>query len=349
MPLVYLKMEKLGMRNDPLYGRIKGIYRNAWVLNQRLLASAKAIANECAKRNAPIVFLKGLSMLTDVYSNLGARFTGDADLFSIPEHAPEIVQTMRALGWRYSKPWMPDINNPSVAMYQVTKSTDFVNDRNVPIDMHWNIFGLYHHANPWDIFLLRKNISTLAFTREYWKDAVPLADASIPAKRLSNEDMLIHVMVHGAEGSVRKALRWVTDAAAIIETFPIDWSRMLERAKRFGLHLELAVGFRYLNERMHVAIPDAFLDKLYAIPYTKRQRREFKRRGNLTGGERFSPANNLLMFWYAYWVYEPRGRFPKTPFGYLWYTATCLGVRRPKMFGYILGKYWKKLVRSIAA
>lgn len=347
LPLVHIRMRTLGMQSDPLYGKIKGVYKNAWVRNQQLLGLTRNIAAECEQQHIPIMLLKGLALLLDVYQDMGARFTGDADIAVNPNNAQKVVATMQNLGWHYQKPWMPDGNNPVPSMYQVSKSTDFDNHQGTIIDMHWNIFGLYHHVRPLDILLLRKNIPSIAFQDIAWKHAVPLQHSNFTAVRLCNEDMLIHIIIHGSENGEQRTFRWVTDAAMIIKVLPIDWDIVLSRARNFNFTAELLLGFRYLHERMNISIPESFIQKLQTIPIKKYQIKELYSRGNMFGGDRFSPINNLLMFWYAYWMYEPKKRFPKTIFGYLYYTTISLGINRPKLFLFVIKKYCKKIWRRI--
>lgn len=343
--LIYLRLVKLDMEDDPLFGRVKGIYKMIWVRNQQILAAAKDIYAILAAHAIPVVFLKGIPMLVDVYQNSGARLTSDVDIFVPPNYAPQAVTAILDSGWTYFKPWMPDVSNPVPSMYQVTKSTDVMNRYEIIADIHWNIFGLYHHARPMDIFLLRTNLSTLAFREAYSASAVPLRDPGIPAKRLSNEDMLIHAVVHGSENATARGIRWITDAAAIMRAFDINWELLAKRSHAFGLSLELWMAFRYLQEEFELDIPQVFLDSLRKVPFTKQQIREFTYRANLIGGERFSPMNNLLMFWYAYWVYEPKGT--KSLWGFMRYTTRSLGMDRPGMFRFIIIKYFKKTWRAV--
>ena len=349
LPLVYLRLQKLGLQHDELFGRIKGVYKLAWINNQRIINAAHDIVSELDRRNIPVLVLKGIPLILHVYKDMGARFLGDADIVVLPEHAPEVVCMMLDRGWSYSKPWTPDVNNPVASMYQVIKSTDFVNRYGVAMDVHWNIFGLYHHTTALDIIGLKKNLPAIAFREKFWESAVPLDVAEFPAQQLCNEDVLIHVIIHGSEDNIHRTLRWVTDSAAIITTLPIRWDFILKRSQEFKLTVELFVGFRYLYERMNLPIPKSFMDHLQKIPVTRHEIREFYKRAMILGGERFSPWNNLVMFWYAYWRYEPSTSKIKTPFGFIRYVAVSLGVTKSGMFWFIVKKYFKKICRQITS
>ena len=347
LPLVYLRMCKLGMHDDALFGRIKGVYKLAWVNNQRILTATKDILSKFSQYNIPVLVLKGIPLILHVYKNTGARFLGDADIVVPPEYAQEAVRIMLEQGWSYSKPWTPDVNNPVPGMYQVIKSTDFVNNHGVTMDVHWNIFGLYHHTTAFDIISLKKKLPAITFREKFWEAAIPLAVPEFPAQQLCNEDVLIHIIIHGSEDNVHRTLRWVTDSAAIIATLPIRWDFILKRSEEFRLSVELFIGFRYLYERMNLPIPKSFMDQLEKIPVTQHEIDEFYTRATILGGERFSPWNNLLMFWYAYWRYEPKHQLFKTPFGFIRYVAVSLGMNKPGTFSFIIKKYFKKIWRQL--
>lgn len=347
LPLAHIRMKNLGMQEDSLYGKIKGIYKNAWVRNQQLIGVTRNIALECANRGIPMMMLKGLALMLDIYQDPGARFTGDADIAIPPEYAKQAISMMLDIGWKYRKPWMPDVNNPSESLYFVSKSTDFDKRQGTAIDLHWNIFGLYHHAKKLDILLLRDTISSICYRKVFWESAVPISKEDFPALRLSNEDLLIHVIIHGEEDALDRPLRWVTDAATIIKKFPIKWDLVVHRCEKFDFTIEILLGLRYLKENIGLPIPPETLTALSKIGTQPHQIKEFYQRGTIFGSDRFSPLNNLLMLWYAYWKYEPRGKFPKTIFGYVRFTFRSLGISNPKMFLFVLVKYFKKLWRQL--
>jgi hypothetical protein len=56
-------------------------------VNQRLLAVIKEVILECTQENIPVLIMKGVPMILDVYQDIGARFLGDADFLIHPEHA----------------------------------------------------------------------------------------------------------------------------------------------------------------------------------------------------------------------------------------------------------------------
>lgn len=344
-PLLYLRMQKNNLVDDEFFYRIKGLYRNAWVTNQRLISVTKNILRQCHAKNIPVLILKGLPLLEEVYRNTGARFLGDADLIIPPQYAPTVISMMLENGWHYDKPWTPEVRNPAPSMYRVVKSTGMVHPHGIKLDIHWNIFGLDHHASWYDIFSL-KNISSVAFREEFWNYSVETTIDNYPCKRLCNEDMLIHIIIHGSEGNNHRPLRWTVDALTLIKTLPIDWGYVLDRAISFKFHCELAVGFRYLSERLNTPIPKDFLEKLYHIPVTSRDMKHYQRFANIHHSNRYNAFGTFPLIWYAYWNYEPHQSISE----FFRYIKKSLGVKTSReLFEFIFKKYrdrMKKLFPS---
>lgn len=342
LPLVYLRMDRLGLHNDLLFGRIKGVYKNAWIKNQRLLAVTKQVLQICSQNNISTLFLKGIPLIYDVYQDLGARFLGDADFLVSPEHARTITKAMLENGWHYHKPWMIDAKNPCESIFKVIKATTFSNNFGVDMDIHWNLFALTHHTRLRDIFLL-KPVSSIIYRTTFWNDAVPLVMGTMAVQRLSNEDLLIHVVIHGSEGNNYRTIRWVTDAVSIITKLPIHWNSILDRARNFGFALELSLAFRFLADQFPEIIPVDFLISLQSIPVSDREIKKYYRFTNISHTNRFSAFGNFPMIWYAYWNYESA----TTIVGFLRFIKKSFGVTTVKeLFHFVFKKYimrFKKL------
>lgn len=334
-PLIAIRMEKLGMQNDELFAKIQGIYKMAWVKNQRLLAVTKDVVTKCNDLKIPTLFLKGIPLILDIYKDKGVRLLGDADFLVQPEQGNRLSTMLFQNGWHHRKPWMIDSKNPTESIFRVVKATSFRNNFGVDMDVHWNLFSLTHHTYLKDIFFL-KDVSSVGFRNAIWQDAVPTKIDTVPCMRLCNEDLLIHVVIHGSEGNNHRTLRWVTDAITIITTVSIDWNKILERAKMFNFQLELSVAFRYLVETFPGKIPSSFMEQLVAIPIKNQDIKTYYRFTNITHTDRYSPFGNFPMIWYGYWKYET----DRSITGFFSYIKKSFGVNTTKDFiMFILKKY----------
>ena len=324
-PLVAIRMEKLGMQTDELYPKIQGIYKMAWVKNQRLLAVTKDVVEKCNTLKIPTLFLKGIPLILDIYKDKGARLLGDADFLISPEQGMEASKMLFENGWHHRKSWMVDCKNPCESIFRVIKATSFQNNFGVDMDIHWNLFSLTHHTYLKDIFLL-KNVSSIRFRDALWKDAVQTRIDTVPCMRICNEDLLIHVVIHGSEGNNHRTLRWVTDAMTIIKNTSINWNKILLRTKDFNFAIELSIAFRYLVETFPNKIPKDFIEQLIAIPIKQQDMKMYYRFTNITHTNRYSPLGNFPMLWYGYWKYEKNTNV----FGFFKFVKKSFGLRSAK-------------------
>ena len=334
-PLVAIRMEKLEMQNDELFAKIQGIYKMAWVKNQRLLAVTKDVVTRCNDLKIPTLFLKGIPLILDIYKDKGARLLGDADFLIQPEQGNRISAMLFQNGWHHRKPWMLDSKNPTESIFRVVKATSFRNNFGVDMDVHWNLFSLTHHTYLKDIFFL-KEVSSIGFRNAIWRDAIPTTIDGAPCLRLCNEDLLIHVVIHGSEGNNHRTLRWVTDAVTIIKSSNIDWDKIIQRAKDFNFIIELSIAFRYLSENFPGPIPSSFITALQAYPITKRDIKNYYTFTNITHTDRYTPLGNFPLLWYGYWKYETN----RSVIGFFSYIKKSFGVTTTKdFFAFVLNKY----------
>ncbi len=339
-PLIYVRMKSCGLESDEYYPRIKGIYKSAWVKNRRIITAASEIITICTAEKIPVILLKGIPLLISAYQDFGARFLGDADILIHPEYAPRVVALMLEKGWRQIAPVVTNIPQPA-SLYTTMKSTTFANPYGIEIDIHWNILEVDYHTRLIDVFLL-KPLPLFSFQKKFWDDAKPMTFENTSCLRFSNEDMLIHIIVHGSFGNEHRTIRWVTDALAIITNLSIDWNILINRAQQQGFLVEISVASHYLREKLGAPIPDSFFEKLDAIYLTPRIIKEYYSMSNRT--KRYMPFGNFPIIWYAYWKSEPRKnilhgllRFPE-------YMRRCRGLERMSdIFVFIIKKYMNRI------
>jgi O-antigen/teichoic acid export membrane protein len=331
LPLIYRRLSAHRMQHDELFGRIEGVYKTAWVKNQRLITNIKQTLARCETHHIPVLILKGIPLLNDIYRDRGARFLGDADILIRPEHAPQIVELMLSNGWKYDKDNTPDVHNPVPSIYHVMKSTGFINGHGIKLDIHWTLFDIDKYpASP-------------RFRDTAWRVAVPTTIDTTPCLRLSNEDMLIHVIIHGSEGNAHRTLRWVTDASALIRTMPIDWHILAERAHEFGFVPELYFGGRFLKDFLGENIPESFFENLSITSLSHAQLQSYYRRANTLVSQNYTSLGNLPLLWHGYWDFEEKRKFPYVLVDCARYLATSWGIRIHEFPAFVFTKMLQRL------
>ncbi len=333
VPQLYLRMQKLAMQSDSLFGRIKGIYRSAWVKNQSIIAGAKQFIAMCKTEHIPVILLKGIPIITEVYQDLGARFSGDADVLVHPRHAGAIITMLGRNGWHSidRAPGVPE------SAYHVFRTETFKAKGFLEIDVHWNPYEIDLGARFWDIITL-KPLPMFSFRETSWHDAIAMRLGEQDCLRPSNEDLLIHILVHGSGMSPHRELRWVADAVAALGTLAIDWNRLVARSRDYGTMVDTIVGLTYLRERFTDTIPDHVIDQLHASAPEPRDIRNYYRK--MRKVKRYGWFGTVPLIWYAYWKFEPRKNGKKGFWGIVRYACKVWGLPSlSHLPRFIIGKY----------
>ena len=79
LPLLYINLQKQGV-DDPVMGKLKGIYRQAWSKNQTLFHEMAGVIAHLQDAGIKTMLLKGASLSLLYYKNNGARPMADIDV-----------------------------------------------------------------------------------------------------------------------------------------------------------------------------------------------------------------------------------------------------------------------------
>ncbi|PKN53586.1 MAG: hypothetical protein CVU55_00230 [Deltaproteobacteria bacterium HGW-Deltaproteobacteria-13] len=332
IPFLYLRLKESGITDD-MIGRIQGAYKFTWYKNLLLMDSLRNVIALLNKENIPVILLKGIPLLTNVYKNTGARALGDADMLVDSKHMKKVVDIMFANDWKYS------YNSPfSITHYAQTLTHDvireitFINNQNVQIDMHWSLF-----------LSKDKNKHPMSYD-ELSQYSIDVDLKEIKCKMPCYEDMIIHIVVHGAEQIRQRTFRWVLDAISIIRTGPIDWKFLIERIKKFDVAVEMNVAFSYLLKNYSLPVPESFIRELSGLPMGRYMIKQYYKTANR---DEISFSGKLLFLWKGYWRYERKGNFFTSWFYFIDFICNNRGITRKRqlpafIIGYIKRNYRNK-------
>ncbi len=337
MPLLYLRVRAFDI-SDETTGRIKGIYKLAWFRNHLLLdATARAI-DLLQKNGIPVMVLKGVPLLINTYHDLGARFLGDTDILIHPDHAHQAVVLMLENGWNHVRlAFSSPEKFTSAKLNSVTREITFSDEKENELDIHWKLFSdkgwpgrRKKHPMSYEGLLPRSK---------------PLRVGDVSCTAPSDEDTLIHVIVHGAAFNDHRPIRWIADVAWLIRTSPIDWTRVISLTKEFGFEAEVRLAFSYLMQNLSLPIPPSFLEELSQLPLSGKKLAAYYRKAN---GPAYPTFGNFPVLWYSYWNYESRGRSPGDYYRFLDYLCASWGLaKKRQLLGFILKKYKERLKRRL--
>ena len=334
IPFLYLRLKELNIGDDEIK-QIKGVNKFTWYKNLLLIDSVKKIIPLFNKENIPVILLKGVPLLKNVYKNTGARSLGDVDMLIDPNHVEKAVGIMRANDWAYHDQSHFAINRSSDPISnKYIKEITFINKQDVRIDLHWRLF----------MFLFKDNKEHPMSYAEVFNHSLDFDLQGVKCKIPCQEDMIIHIIVHGAEQIFQRTLRWVLDVVSLIRTTTIDWDFLIERIKKFGVAVELNVAFSYLLKNYSIPVPESFRQELSKLPMKKEKVKDYYRKANHT---EFMVCGKLSNLWRGYWLYERKGTTFTSWYYFIDYFCKSLGITKKRQMPAFIFEKYKQRIQSV--
>jgi Uncharacterised nucleotidyltransferase len=214
LPLIYRNLGS-GPRDDPVLGRMAGIYRRTWVLNTIQLREGERAIAVLTERGIPTLLLKGAAMIARWTDDPGVRMMSDIDLLVPRDRAPEAVERLAADGWR-----------PAIDRSAPLSDADLDDEHAIllrseggsELDLHWR--ALIHGAGK-------------ASDDALWGRAEEVRLGGTGTRVLAAEDHVHHACSHATTWTATGRVDWIADSALIIRAAgaSFDWSRVLELAR----------------------------------------------------------------------------------------------------------------------
>jgi hypothetical protein len=332
IPFLYLRLKELDTPDEEIKV-IKGVYKFTWYKNLLIMDTVRKVISSFIKEDIPVILLKGVPLLVNAYNNTGARALGDADILIDPRHVEKALKIMNANDWKYLRPWpflINSISGPHPDRY--FKEITFINMQKITIDMHFNLFD----------FSVKDNKRHPMSYDEVFQYAVDFSLKGVGCRVPCNEDMIIHIIAHGAHQNVERTLRWVLDVATIIRSVEIDWEFLLKRIKKFDLAVELNVAFSYLFRNHSIPVPESFINRLSQLPMERRNIKNYYK--NATNIEHML-FGSVSILWRVYWRDERKGNLFTSWFYFIDFACKGLGIRNKwHLPAFIMGKYKNRIV-----
>jgi len=325
-PAVYHRLHALGVE-DPIMGRLKGMFRRAWYENNVAFPDYEAAVALLERHGIETLLLKGVPLALTYYAHPALRPMADIDILVRPAQAEAAMTLLIEAGWRPHQPaW--------AARIEFRHSMSVENAVRRQIDLHWHV--LLEACNP-------------AADAHFWATARPLRFAGVGTRQLDATNTLLHVIVHGIRWNQEPPVRWVADALAVLERAQgeIDWPGMVAFARAQCLTHRLGLGLDYLARRFAAPVPAAVLRELAAARTSLTERIE-----NSVILRDYQPAfaHPLGKLWsfFAEYCRVARGRPDFLP-GFVRYLRICLGATgRGPFAAALLRGAWRSVARHPA-
>jgi Uncharacterised nucleotidyltransferase len=242
LPLVYARMRRIGA-SHPEMSRLRGIYRYSWCEAQTRIQAAEYAIEALNAAGIDVMASKGLALIAAHYETPALRPMSDIDLYVPRRRLADAIAALGQVGWHIADPRADrGLRDMSILHASVT----MWHDKWGELDLHWKLM-----AN-----VLARPVMTRFWARSQ-TGLVGRSQVRIPAP----DDLLLHVIAHGVISNALSPIRWIPDAAWIVEGHgpAIDWADLLGFARRHGLAWRLVRGLHYLRDLAKVEIPEFVL------------------------------------------------------------------------------------------
>jgi len=214
-----------------------------------LLHEARGVLHAFDAAGVGVLILKGLAYLASFRLVADGRRMSDIDLLVRPADRDRAAGVLLAAGFR------PDAPPPN-ALRLVERARQEIFTRTVAgvaieVDLHWSLLNLDH--GPFGFAIDHEQI---------WTRSVPASLDGQAARRLSDEDLLLHSCLHHAIHDAGGNRRDLLDIRSIVAQAPLDWAAVIERAHTWGVVASVWWALRRARQQVGAEVPSEALAAL---------------------------------------------------------------------------------------
>ena len=251
--LLYARFQQMGLQvlvPPDAVGFLRENYLANAARNLLLLTHAAEVLAALQAEGIPVIGLKGLYLLENVYKDIGVRAMNDLDILVRHEDIPHTIETLQRLSYMPSTFFDGSAPNQDVKHVPPMSLAD-----GTTIEAHWS--------------LLEEDEPFAIDSRGLWQRARPARFAETDASALSVEDLILHLCIHAVyQHYLKIGLRGMLDIALVLKNGAehINWSKLNEIAREWGAEKTLALSFGLLQDMGWARLPEVFLSDLLPEP-----------------------------------------------------------------------------------
>ncbi len=248
LPMIYRTLEAHRI-DDPDILRLRGVYRHAWVRNQRLLNRLGDALASLNREGIPTMVLKGAAVSVTHYRDAGARRLDDVGVLVPPPEAEHALDLLRADGWSP----LGRINRGRVL--RMRHVTALAGPGDAQIGLHC------------------RTLTESVGDEDFWSGALPATVGRSATLAPGPTEQLLHACGPGARAGPN-GLTWIADAAVILRSAggEIDWTRLVEGVTRRRIALTTTTSLAVLRVVLDAPIPQQVMTELGRLQNISRER-----------------------------------------------------------------------------
>jgi len=241
IPLLYFHLHAHAPEKVPpaVYEKLREQYRRISALNIYLSGELRRLLKLFAAHEIEAIPYKGPALAAKAYGHIALRHFGDLDILVRQRDVLRVMQLLIAEGYALH----PPLNDVQQALMLRTQcNLPFTRDgRRLIVEIHWRVSARLF-SSPLDEESLWENSGLDSFE-------------GTTIKTLAPEDLLLSLCVHGAK-HLWERLIWIADIAQLLQVYPdLNWTRLLERARRSGTERMLLLGLYVAHDLLGAKLP----------------------------------------------------------------------------------------------
>ena len=233
-------------------------FRSAYMLtaarNILLLNHACQILLRLRAENIPVIALKGLFLLENIYKDVGARSMSDLDILVHREDLNRTIEILQGLGYQLSRYF--DIRDSNLDIKHVPPMT--LSD-GTHVEIHWT---LLEEDEPFTIAM-----------DGVWQRSFPAQINGIDVLAEGIEDLLLHLCIHLTyQHYLSLGLKGMFDIALVLQRYQdqLDWPCFVALCQQWRAEKTAALTLELLRALQWAIIPEQVLAQLSPTPIDER-------------------------------------------------------------------------------
>jgi hypothetical protein len=242
-PFLYYRARSLGIKlPDKIEKEWLGIYLYQIAEEKKARQQIKELKEILDPEGIPFILLKGASAMLRLYPQPGLRTFVDLDILIPSDIVSRFKQAMTRAGY---KP-LSARNSPEDEELQKFDShlDPICKDGSLMIESHLSILGAKGHR--------------LAALPEIWEEKEETNSDGIRVSHLNKEQFIVHTLLHSSRHLTDEGfteIKWLVDLLYSIKAWRIDWSKVRDVARKWGVEKEILPVIATLNQYWQALIP----------------------------------------------------------------------------------------------
>ncbi len=209
--------------DDPMMGRLRGIWRRNWYINQGRMQAAVGVMETLQRADIGTLLLDGAAMIAAYYGDPGLRSLEAVTLLVRPIDAPCALVTLAGAGWQIHPAVRPDY-------FTLTHACTLTRPGGQPVRVQWRLVA--HDARP-------------DADEAVWTAARTASLQGQPARVPAPPHLLLSLCSDVFGAPPHCGWPRLADMAALLRASTLDWAGVIEQARqrRMAGLLRLVLGF----------------------------------------------------------------------------------------------------------